>query len=255
MAVLIDSSVFIAVSGAELEGAANGNAMSDDELDDLWRKYLAAERARVGGTSAMDELVTRFVGQVLTRSAPAWHAWALNLAREVVDEGRDVPIRLPLFRQVLLPALAEGIRKERPGCARQLAYFHLLLYHSRAEAQAAGLPPQLGDQVSLLREAVRIHPADARSRRVLIHLYEWDLDFALHELPDYVIANSPERCQELLDLLREFEEQVDLMGQTDTYQELIAEGKRHFPAWRDYLIAGRPGGSYEAYLAGRQEET
>jgi hypothetical protein len=228
--------------------------MSDFDVYRLWREYIAAEQARYGDVLTMNQIVNRFVDQLLLQSTPTWYAWALDLAREVADEELDIPIRLPLFRRVLLPALVEGIKQRRPGCARQLAHFSTLLLHARVEATAAGLPPNLRDNEDLLAEALRVDPADTRARRKLVRAYADALDFSIHEAPDYVIADSPQRCEELLDLLAAFRRHVDLLSEAESYRDLIHECDRHFRAWRDYLVAGRPGGSYEKYLMSREKE-
>jgi hypothetical protein len=123
--------------------------MSDPDVGRMWADYLQAERDHVKETrtKALELLVAKMTEQ----PEEARNLWARELARQVVDDKRQLPVRFPLFRNILLPALIEGILTQRAGCARWLANFESLLIHS--EKEAIRLPESLRNPVALLQEA------------------------------------------------------------------------------------------------------
>lgn len=77
----------------------------------------------------------------------------------------------------------------------------------------------------------------------------------MHELPAGVLWGSDgateDQCGALLALLEEFRDQVGLLRETGQHEALVTVCELHFRAYRDYLRAGSPAPSYEAYLRGR----
>ncbi len=215
------------------------------ESERRWAAYLAAERDRVRAVTmpALDA----FLEALLAEPPSAWKGWAKNLAREVADERASWPVRLPLFRRAILPALVEGMVAREPGPARWLASFDQLLFHAPGE-----LPDGLRTPEALLREALRVDPQDQRARRKLVENLASYLEYTLHELPAMVLwdaaSATAEQCVELQALLADFREHTDRIQETTRYADLIKECDLHFRGYREYLLAGRPGGSYEAYL-------
>ena len=226
----------------------------DPSLEQLWQAYLAAEQVRVRGEvmPALD----RFISALLQHPAAEWHSWALAIARQMADEGKDIPVRFPLFRQVLLPALIVGILDEKPGAARWLAHFDMLLYHCREFMKQ--LPDHLKTPVVLLEEAIRVDPEDSASRKQLAKKHADYLAYTIHEVPSGVLydANgaSIEQCEALLKLLEDFTQLAESVGEREQYDELITECAYYFHTYRDYLLAGRPGDSYANYLILRSNE-
>ena len=85
-----------------------------------------------------------------------------------------------------LPALAEGVLVQEPGCARWLAPFESLLVNSPDPL----CHPNSGPPAHLLAEAVRLDPTDDIARRRLIERDAPDLEYTLHELPVGVLCGS-----------------------------------------------------------------
>jgi hypothetical protein len=215
------------------------------ESERRWAAYLAAERDRVRAVTmpALDA----FLDALLAEPPSVWKGWAKNLARETADEGAAWPVRFPLFRRAILPALVEAIAAREPGPARWLASFDQLLFHVPGE-----LPEGLRTSEALLREALRVDPKDQRARQKLVEHVASYLDYTLHELPAGVLwgqnGATAEQCVELQELLTDFREHTDRLQETTRYADLIKDCELHFRTYREYLLAGRPGGSYEAYL-------
>ena len=217
------------------------------ELERLWAAYLDAEVDRIRAVTM--PAIDRFIDALLARPREEWTRWAKDVAAAVADRGEGVPIRFPLFRRVLLPVLAAGVRQGEPGCARWLAHFEPLLVHT----PGSDLLEHLQTAHGLLREAARVDPTDELARRRLVRVRADYLEYTLHELPAGVLYDRDGAtvggCDELLSELAEFREHLAATGQAAEYGRLVAECDFHYRAYRDYLTTGRPGGSYGRYLA------
>jgi len=220
--------------------------MLDSRPQELWESYLAAERDRI--RAVMMPALDRFVDALLESPTDIWKPWAKTIAAHISDRSVDIPMRFPLFRRVILPALAEGVLRHEPGCARWLASFESLIVNSND----VPLAPELRTSAGLLAEAVRLDPKDDIARRRLIERHASYLEYTLHELPTGVLYGadgaSPDECQELLSLLREFKTHVKLTHQEQHYSDLIRECEFHYAAYAAYLRGGPPYEGYERYL-------
>ena len=220
--------------------------MLDPHLQTLWDSYLAAERDRI--RDVMMPALDRFLDALLASPPEIWKPWAKKIAADISDRSADTPMRFPLFRRAVLPALAEGVLVQEPGCARWLAPFESLLVNSPDPP----LPPELRTPRSLLAEAVRLDPTDDIARRRLIERDASYLEYTLHELPVGVLCGvdgaSPNECEDLLALLGEFKRHVAVTRQEEHYSELIHECECHYNAYAAYLRAGPPYEGYERYL-------
>lgn len=221
--------------------------MLNAQAERLWQEYLTAEKngLRAVTLKALDRFIEALQG--LPRSD--WKTWALGLAEEVSDRGSAVPIRSPLFRRVVLPALVEGVLAGERGCARWLASFERDLLKCRE----TGLPAELETAPRLLREALRTDPADDLARRRLVDRNASYLNYTLHELPLGVLYGydgaTVEQCGELLDFLAEFREHVVRTGQEERFRALIDQCDYHFHAYANYLRQDNREGGYKAYLS------
>ncbi len=220
--------------------------MLESRLQGLWDAYLAAERDRI--RSVVIPALDGFVDALLESPPDIWKPWAKNVAADVSDRSSDTPVRFPLFRRAILPALAEGVLSREPGCARWLASFEALLVNSPDPP----LPPGLRTSVALLAEAVRIDPADDIARRRLIDRHASYLEYTLHELPDAVLYGtdgaSENECADLLARLSEFKAHVTVTRQEERFSELIRECEIHYNAYAAYLRSGPPYEGYQRYL-------
>jgi hypothetical protein len=220
--------------------------MLESDTQKLWQKYLDAEKDRIQYVT-MPALEV-FIDTLLHEDQQKWHVWARDLAIQVSDEKSDVPVRMPLFQRVLLPALTEGISQEIPGCARALAELQLLPY----KTQENQLPEHLRTSEALLQEALRQDPTDQLARVRLIRSWASKLEYAVHELPDGILFGQNfatlEECHKLLDLLEEFKTYVNMLHQSEKFSDLITECELHFRSYREYLLHGWLEGSYEHYF-------
>jgi hypothetical protein len=223
--------------------------MAESSIDIAWAAYEAAELDRVRDVSLarLRDLIE------LLDSVPEAErfAWARDVSRQSVDEALSTPVRMPLFREVLFPALLSGLHAQRPGCARWLAGFSQLLYKS-PDCQRQ-LRHEHRSEIGLLREALLVDAGDELARSRLIKSLQWQLEYSLHELPAGVLYGhngaTIEQCGELRAELDEFARLVEAHGARAEHEDLIAGCRYHYAAYPDYLARSSEFPSYENYLA------
>ncbi|MBX7206794.1 MAG: hypothetical protein K1X78_00665 [Verrucomicrobiaceae bacterium] len=217
-----------------------------------WDAYLAEERTGVRSV-ALTQLES-FITELLLRPVAEWHPWAIEIATEVVDNGIDLPVRMPLFRSVLFPALHTEVVAGSASAARWLAGFSQLLYHSQNCRDQ--LAPELQSEHGLILEAVRRDPTDSRAKHRLRAILQSRFDYSLHELPTGVLYGhngaTVEQCAEMIEELADYAKLCDDIGATETDAELIEEASFHLSAYRRYLLQRDSYANYPDYLTQHQ---
>jgi hypothetical protein len=228
--------------------------MLTPEAKAAWNAYREAEEDRIRTVSLA--ALERFILLLLQQPQDEWKAWARDFAGQVSDGGAEIPARTPLFGRVLLPALTDGVIRGMRGSARSLA--HLLSAGHIVNAKDALLPEHLRSEAGLLREAVRLDPADSAARTRLVEKMASDLEYSLHELPAGVLYGSDpataEECDELLKELEQFRAHVEALRREPEFEDLLAQSELHFNAYREYRLSPPPGESYERFLEARHTD-
>jgi len=218
------------------------------EIVSEWEAYLAEEMAGVR-SEALCQL-DGFIASLLAQNESDWQDWAVGLSEELVDHRRDIPVRMPLFRLVLFPALHSRLTAGSGAAARLLAGFSQLLYHSR-ECQDR-LPPELRTEHGLILEAVKRDPSDLRSKHRLRVILRIRFYYCLHELPSGVLyahgGATADQCSELIDELAQYSSLCEEIGSEDLDREIIETASFFVPAYRDYLIHREAYESFEDYI-------
>lgn len=122
--------------------------------EDLWDAYLEAENR--GLRSDRNDALERFLNSFTNLPLESQHSWSLSLASKIVDNGESTPVRMPLFRRAILPALENAIATRTPGAARWLAGFAQHIYKS------GDLRPRIADG-SLTEHALLLSRAQIRN--------------------------------------------------------------------------------------------
>lgn len=216
---------------------------------DRWEAYLAEERTGVRSV-ALTQLKS-FIAELLLLPAAQWHPWATEVASKIVDSGIDLPVRMPLFRAVLFPALHAELGDGSASAARWLAGFCQLLYQSQNCRDQLAL--ELQSEHGLILEAVRRDPTDSRAKHRLRAILRSRFEYSLHELPTGVLYGhngaTVEQCAEMIDELADYTKLCDDIGATETDTELIEEASIHLSAYPMYLLQRDSYANYSDYLS------
>lgn len=221
--------------------------MLEENTQLLWNGYIAQERQHV--RSAVQTSLEHFIAAIAELPSADREAWVREIAKQVVDDKADIPVRMPLFRQVIFPVLCAGYQIGNSGCARWLAGFQQYIVQSPEFLKKLdnALAP------ALLRTALRQDPNDSHARRMLISFLESSLEFSIHEVPSGVLYGmngaSIDECDLLKEELDEFCSLISAEGCRDRYQDLVDECRLHFSAYQEYLKRRQQFTSYAAYLA------
>lgn len=219
------------------------------EVMHLWEAYVESERVRVRQDSVTT--LQSFIEALTQLPADVTHSWAREFSANVIDKHEQIPVRLPLFRDVLFPALLDGLERSVPGCARWLAGFAQLLHKSPSCSEQ--LPENQRSEYGLLLRAVQDDPQDASAKKRLLVVMRGHFEYALHELPSGVLYGHDgatiEQCDELLHELADYERLAQETGSETIDSELLATARFHIPAYRRYLLDRKSYASCEQYLS------
>ena len=204
-----------------------------------------------GLRSERNDALDRFLASFTLLSPTTRQEWALSLAAQIVDDGALMPVRMPLFRRVLFPALQSAVSERVPGAARWLAGFAQHIY------QCSDLRSQLVDgtltEHSLLETALEHDPDDEVARRKLLDLLVSRLNYTLHELPTGVLYGQDgatvDQCREMLGELDDFNHHANRLGVADNYADLVANCRFHYKTYAEYLTDRRGASCYADYLS------
>lgn len=215
----------------------------------LWQAYLASEKVRVRTQSTA--ALRAFIDDFKNESTTIREQWACAIAESVVDKGKDIPVRMPLFREIMFPVLLSGFEKGEGRYARWLAGFAQLLYNSPDCLDR--LPETSQSEHGLLLRAVERDSADILSKQRLLRILRARFEYALHELPAGVLYGAdgatPAQCEEMDEELRFFEALSTECGAQTEDKELIEEARFHIGGYRTYLLTRASDDTYESFLA------
>lgn len=221
---------------------------STRDLARAWQAYVNAEHEGVRPVTLA--ALQDFLELAATFPVGFLDGWAVELARRVVDEGTDIPIRLPTFRQVVGPALVRGVKSGSSVAPRILG--HLLGQLAHAPDVAAELPDELRSSLALLTLAWEREPDHAGAQQALLANARYHLEYSLHELPAGVLygANGATAagCSDLEELLATTERVAIRAGREAEFADLFSSCRLHYRAYAEYLQQRAPGDSYAAFL-------
>jgi hypothetical protein len=174
--------------------------MLGPDCDRLWLAYIAAERD--GTPAERDAALSAFVvaagRQPIERLDEFARAWcAANLDGDTwAGHHSGAPVRLPLLREIVGPALLRGRAAGAAHCARWLAgLWSLLEREDRWRQRLAGI----GGPDALLDEAMALDPQDGRAHALRRDGLIASVSYRLHELP--VIVGGEAELRAVLDRL------------------------------------------------------
>ncbi|QDV07494.1 hypothetical protein Poly30_30200 [Planctomycetes bacterium Poly30] len=226
---------------------------------ELWTAYLELEA--LGQREEALGTLRAFLESMKELDESAREAWALDRARAIVDAGDPQPLRLPLFVEVLFPALVRGVEAGTPGCARWTAS---LLHLVRGRQERHFLPKEARTEAGLLRLALELDPSDGAARLQLIQELSAALEYATHEAPDTVLwdqdaVTTKAQCDELLAELVEMERHMGIAGVAELQEKNLVDlaefCRFHLTSYRAFLGQREGKESYRQFLDRAEPES
>lgn len=214
----------------------------------LWQQYLSAEAQ--GQRSRTLIALRKFVEALQADSEERRQHFAETYCRQVVNEGRTLPLREPLFAAIIGPYLVSVHQQGNDNAANWIAYFHLNFLNMPSSQMLLDLPRM--SPINLLSDAFRRNPDNAQTQELLIQKLEEQFDYAVHEVPSGVLYGikgaTVIECQEWEMDLALFCEVVQKRNETEKYQEAIRYWSFHFHGYADYLTHRDQYESYADYI-------
>lgn len=199
----------------------------------LWKDYVDNDLERPRKASL--GVLRRFLSAIRQNDPDNRQCLTLAMCRAVVDEGHNLPVRLPLLEDLIVPELVRAHADGHPDAARYLSSFHEHLLKSETLMtclSSAGLT-----QVDLLKMAVREHPGDLHLGEQLLSLLDQWFDWCVMEAPDLVRYGSrPATAGQKNELLRDLDLFETVMAATDNQERFSEDVTR----WRSLVSQWEP---------------
>lgn len=231
-----------------------GSAMDDlpEPQRAAWLEYLGSE---LSDRAAMRSALDRFIRSMEDLTLPGRDQWARRIAEQVTDGDERIPVRAPLFVEIILPALVRGLESAEPGCARWLADFDSQL--AKAPYDPIGLPDGLRTRAGLLRRALIDDPSDQRAARMLVEELADRLGYSIHEVPAGVLWDNNGATTDQIALLQqdlaEFQGLIESLDLSEEYADLVRACEFHYTEYGDHLT-DRQHPTYAAHLEARRSK-
>ncbi|MDX2304377.1 MAG: hypothetical protein NW226_16345 [Microscillaceae bacterium] len=213
----------------------------------LWNKYLELEKGKL--KTQASEILDDFIEATQECNPEELQAWVFEISRQYVDLEINLPIRLPLFSEVIFPVLYKGLKNNEPNCARWLAGYHSFIDQSKEITRKIG--KESASEVELLRKALLSNPLDQLATRKMVKALAWQINYSLHEIPNEVYYGNHcakiEDCDLLLEEVLEFEQLAQSIEKGHEFRALIEIAKIHYQAFKNYLQRKREYSGYQDY--------
>lgn len=203
-----------------------------DECVGLWNEYVSLETQ--GDRRKALAVLRSFVRGIKLLDIGIQVEWVRAFLGTKSLSALRVPIRSPLFVEVLFPVLRDGFNARDKWAIRWLAKLDQHLYQAKGCWAELGHPTAEG----LWRIAHRLDPEDEEARQGLVEQIANYIRYTLHEVPSGVLfgadgATIPE-CLELLELLKEFTS-ICTTSERSSFGDLIAKAELHYPGYLEYV--------------------
>lgn len=219
-------------------------------IDARWRSYLQLEETGLRPEAL--EALADVVEALRAEGEPVQRAFAFAILTRRIDEQLDCPLRHPLFRGVVGPALVDGVLRGSPGCARWASQLGGLLWQCRELCDALSVHGEW----ALLQLALDHDPDDERAGALMLACQARYLDYSLHEVPRGVLYGvngaRVDECTALLELCDSFEALAARFGDPSDYRALLRDCRKHYALYAEYLRGGTKVG-YPVFLESRGE--
>ncbi len=218
------------------------------DLEHIWQDYLLLESK--GLRQKALKILDEFVAKVNELEVNLRFQWVDEFLRQKLDSEIDLPLRRPLWREVVFPRLEAGFRAKEFRSTLRLAELSRELCRDDESWMKIGRLTERG----LLLIARELDPQDELTRKKLCKVILNWIRYTLHELPSGVLYGNDgateEQCRELQTELHHLKELLRANEQT-LYAELLDDAAFHYAAYPEYLSKHEQFESYADFLKAR----
>lgn len=216
----------------------------------LWDEYVNLEfdRVRSAAMQALNLLVDRISKYSLSERT----SFVLALTKHVVVHSTELlPVRHPLFAEIVLPILLNNYDRKEPGSAQGLLAFYSVLHGGRLCETMIGARNL--SELALLDRAIQEEPNNDKLKVMWLTAQEYWLSFATHEVPSGVLYENETatvaQCLELMRDVDQYEAYAKQIGAFETQHHKIEEWKYYISKYRDFLECSNRSINFKDYLS------
>ncbi|MEH6659926.1 hypothetical protein [Leeuwenhoekiella marinoflava] len=203
------------------------------EQKNIWDSYLDFKTKGIKPKSK--KALQSFINSVKRNPSENIDNIALELNR--LKTNKELEIQFPIFKEIILPTLIKLARQNQPEIHRIIAenerFFHSNKRLTEFINKEFKINKTYFDSVWFLERELSINPTDKKSIELLVNKIAQDLDYCIHELPEFGLVCDINDFSESLNNLENFIEQYELKNvKWSERLDLLNAVKK---TWSDYL--------------------
>jgi hypothetical protein len=203
------------------------------EQKNIWDSYLDF-RAK-GMMPKSKKTLQNFISSVKRNPSGNIDNIALELNR--LKTNKELEIQLPLFKEIILPTLIKLARQNQPEIHRIIAENERFFHSDKRLAELINTEFKTNktyfDSVWFLEKELSINSTDNKAIELLVNKIAQDLDYCIHELPEYGLVCDINDFSESLNNLANFIDKYDL--KSVKWSERLNLLNAVQKTWSDYL--------------------
>ena len=164
--------------------------------------------------------------------------------------------QFPFFQQIIFPAIIDGVKKNKLGFNRMLAESGGKLYSSKPLPEILineiNYPRKFFEPEYFLEKELINNPNDKLASIMLVQKKAQSLDFAIHEIPNYLLFDEnifKEKVNELENLINKYN------LNSDKWDKRLKLLKSISFCWSEYLLTKTKYFNFRDYIEKNQEKS
>ena len=161
----------------------------------------------------------------------------------------DERIDFRLFERIVLPCLVQGVTRNLPTYNRRLAQFDQMFYSSnplfKAFKEKTQYNKEYFEPVDFYKKELEIDPGDQIAINGLLNRIAWQLNYTIHELPEYGLIGELDDFESNLE---QFKTYLSQSNTKDKWQKQLETWDFVHDTWKDYLANLSKYRTYADYL-------
>ena len=216
-----------------------------DAIYDKWTKYL--DRRNRGLKKESNEALMDAIQGLESTDKESLEQFVFYLTdlQRTVDEKID----FRLFEKIVLPCLVLGVTRNVPTYNRRLAQFDQMFHSSNSLFKAFKEKTQYTKEhfepADFYEKELEIDPGDQVAVNGILERIAWQLNYSIHELPEYELTGEFEHFESEL---QQFKRYLNQSNTKDKWKKRLETWDFVQDTWKDYIANLSKYESYMDYL-------
>ncbi len=151
----------------------------------IWDSYLDLKAKGIKSKAKI--ILQDFISSVKKNPSKSIDSIAIEL--DNLNKNHEIEFQFPLFKEIILPTLIKFAKQNKPKFHKMIAENQKYFQSNKGLAEYInkefGINEIFFESNIFLEKELSINPTDSKTAELLINNIAKDLDYAIHEMPDY----------------------------------------------------------------------